>query len=174
MNIFSDFDNLFLPSKKGHLKTETMLVIRNRRIRARYISLLIACIGIFFVSEQRTAQIFLASILVGIPGIIFLMISDLTVTADKTQETLTLRYRSILYRRTKVLPFSDVLQMTVQSQKGTNYNDSKESDLMHRLAVHTVKGLIPLRFLCSSNNSSMANDGAELANFIGVEMNYTD
>lgn len=164
MNFLSESVYLFLPSKKGHVKTETKLVIRYSRISARYTCLLTASIGIFFIiSELRAAQIFYTFILAGIPGIILLLVSDLTVTADRTQKTLTLQYRSALLRRTRVIPFSDILKISVQSHSGRS-----DDPTQYRLAVDTRKKIIPFRSLYSSDNSSMGFDAAELEKFIGI------
>jgi hypothetical protein len=169
MKFLSELIYLFLPSKKGHVKTETTLVIRYRRISARYTCLLIAGIGIFFViSELRGAQIFITCILVGIPVVILMLVSDLTVTADRTKKTLTLQYRSVLLRRTKVIPFSDILQIAVQSNSGTS-----DEATTYMLAVDTVNKSIPFRSLYSSDDSSMYFDAVELEKFIGIGKNIT-
>ena len=171
MKYLRDLMNLFLPSKIADERTDMMFVIRDRRIIARYLCLILTCGGIYGAIKLlwpftfTTHQIVIISIMIGIPGVIFLLISDLTVTADKTREILTIHYRSILLNRRKVFSFSDIWTVHVQS-KPCRDGDTHLSK--YRLAVDTKSGTKLFRHDWSyDDDSKKCIIATDLNKFIG-------
>jgi hypothetical protein len=127
-------------------------------LRLTGVAFLIGCL--FFLSSKMQFVLF-AFAAVGIGLLLFS--SDLTIVADRSTRVLQLRYAAYLFRKTKNIPFDDIVE--IKALRAANYQKGY-TQVGYRIAAVLKSGKnIPFR-IYSTGDNGMIKIASQLHMFI--------
>lgn len=142
------------------------LVLRDMPITLWVFGILCAAVGVYWYLQAPTQWIALA-IGSGIFLLVFLFSSMLTVTADRSRGTLTLRYASPLRRKIREILIDDIA--SIELERSFSSSDSSSSRPTYRIVVVTKNNeAIPLRSYYTSGLLAHQRRIKRLRQFLNV------
>ncbi len=149
----------------------SQLVIREYPFGLWIAGLILAGSGAYFYTKTP-GQWIVVAVLAGVGLILLLTATVLTITADRTNGMLTLRYRSLLFLGSKKeIPLSEIAAVQVEmSQSGSRSSRGGSSGPSYRIVVVRKDGqVVPFRSYYSGGASGKQKKAAQLRAFLGVE-----
>jgi hypothetical protein len=142
------------------------LTIRDFPIITWFMAIVFLATAAFFLMKSTL-------LMAGIAGIIgFIMFFEpaaLTITADKSNRVLTLRYGLLVPRSIKHIPFSEIQTIRVDSHSTRNHSSPTRRSNTYRLELVKQDGnIIPFRFYYSSDFLLKQRRAEELRTIIGI------
>jgi hypothetical protein len=117
-----------------------------------------------------TKSAFPTAAITGVVSLLALFLpAALTITADQTNRTLTLRYGLVIPRSTQEIPFHEINTIRVASYLSHNHKSSKRHQTTYRLELVKTDGtVIPFRSMYSSDFFLKQRRAEKLRTFIGL------
>jgi hypothetical protein len=145
------------------------LVIRDFPLIMWAIGLGLLAMAAYIFSQNPPEAAILLPAIVAVLGLLALLLpSALTITADKTTHTLTLRYGLILPRSAKTIPFDEI--QTIRLVSSVSRFQRSQTSVTYRLELAKKDGSnIPFRSYYSSGFLLKKRQAEKLRAFIGLE-----
>lgn len=116
-----------------------------------------------------TAVLVIRGVLALVGLVIILLSSVLTVTADRSMQTLTIRHRSLLKESSREILFSQIEAIEMEMSHNRNRSSSRSSGPTYRIVVVLKDGeVVPFRSYYSNGSMDKTNKIKRLREFIGV------
>ncbi|HPH96802.1 MAG TPA: hypothetical protein PKW33_08895 [Anaerolineaceae bacterium] len=147
---------------------EQKLVIRDNPIFLWIFGLGFLAAGVF-VFFQKPLETWLPAAFLGLFGVLMTFLpSALTITADRSVRTLTLRYGIIVTRSLKTIPFDAIQTIYVTSHHSHSSRGGHSTSYRIEL-VQRDGTVVPFRSYYSSGSFFMERNARKLREFIGLE-----
>ena len=147
--------------------TNSRLIIREYPFGLWLMGLGLGAIGAYFF-VKTPGQWLIPAVLVVIGLVVFLIATTLTISADRTTWSLTLRYRNNLFLGSKEeIPLLEIASVQMEMSRSSNRSSSGPS---YRIVVVRKDGqVIPFRPYYSSGVAGKQKKAGQLRTFLGVE-----